>query len=783
MRSSLYKFILAAAFMVTTCVYWPGLSGTFLFDDYPNIVDNHGVQPDEMSVPSLVRAALSSPSSEFKRPLASLSFAANYMATGLNPYWMKLTNLVIHLLNGLLMFFLSRALLQSAKAVSAAKAPFIAAGTASATTGNPLRTEGIATEVDSTTMHASIVAALIATGWMLLPINLTAVLYVVQRMESLANLFVLLGLIGYVIGRGRMLGLAFATNPVRRTAVGNLRGKWNRLSYSSGGFILCLISITVPTLVGLLAKETAAMLPLYALLIEWALFRFRSAGSVALYEETKSAGSEITQQHASSERLPRDLAALSLAPAASAPAPLFGLQHKHLDHQPKEANRDWRVSGLFLLVLALPMALGLTWLLPGLLKPQAWAIRDFTLGTRLLSEARIIVDYIEWTLLPTPGALSFYHDNFLISTGLLTPWTTVASIIALAVLIAFVLWLRPRLPLAALGIALFLGCQLLTGTIIPLELIYEHRNYFASFGLLLAVVPLLAALPRPVEAASVAAPTLPEVPPIALENASFIKGRHNDLASKDDALPMAIPRYTLLAGLMLSWAAMTGLSAYAWGNPLRLSENLAARAPQSPRAQYELGRTYIIYSQYIPTSPFVKLAYASLERAAALPESSILPEQALIFMNARMHLPLKDGWWDSLIAKLNAHKPTVQDESSLAALTQCVREHHCDLPQDRMMAAFMAALAHPHPNARLLANYGDYAWNVLNDKELGQRMTEEAVQAEPSEPIYHITLIRMLVVQGRRTEALAVLKQLELLNIGGRLDDSVAELRALPGLQ
>ncbi len=40
---------------------------------------------------------------------------------------------------------------------------------------------------------------------MLLPINLTGVLYVVQRMESMANLFVLLGLIGYVAGRRRML--------------------------------------------------------------------------------------------------------------------------------------------------------------------------------------------------------------------------------------------------------------------------------------------------------------------------------------------------------------------------------------------------------------------------------------------------------------------------------------------------------------------------------------------------------------------------------------------------
>ena len=54
-------------------------------------------------------------------------------------------------------------------------------------------------------MRAKLTAALIAGAWMLLPINLTGVLYVVQRMESLANLFVLLGLAGYVIGRQRML--------------------------------------------------------------------------------------------------------------------------------------------------------------------------------------------------------------------------------------------------------------------------------------------------------------------------------------------------------------------------------------------------------------------------------------------------------------------------------------------------------------------------------------------------------------------------------------------------
>ena len=665
-------WLLFVAIILTIAVYSTGLSGGYLFDDYPNIVENTGVQPHDASVSSLVRAALSSPSSEFKRPLASLSFAANYLASGLDPYWMKLTNLVIHLMNGVLIFLLARMLLS--------------------VTAEPVRSATAGSSPGADPRRIAVAAALIAAGWMLLPINLTGVLYVVQRMESMANLFVLLGLIGYIAGRRRMLDPASATGH----AMGALSLPF---SPSLGGFMLCLISVTIPTAAGMLAKETAVMLPLYALLIEWLIFGFRMPQSGPTY-----------------------------------PTPA----------EPMSPRRDRRIIGLFLLVLVLPIILGLAWLVPGVLKPETWASRDFTLTTRLLSEARIIVDYIAWTLLPTPDALSFYHDNFHISSGLLTPWTTLGSVLLLAGLIALTLWLRNRQPLAALGIALFLGCQLLTGTILPLELIYEHRNYFASFGLLLAVIPLLA-VPR--------------------------------------ARPFALPRHALLAGLLLCWTALTALTAYAWGNPLRLAEDLASRAPESPRAQYELGRAYIIYSHYDPASPFTRLAYGPLEKSAGLRDSSILPEQALIFMNARMHLPLKEVWWDSMIAKLKAHKPGVQDESSLNSLTQCAREHHCDLPTNRMVEAFQAALSHSAPSARLLATYGDYAWNVLGDHTLGERMVEEAVEAGPSESAYQITLIRMLVAQGRTTEARVALKRLEALNIGGRLDQGLTELHDLPGLR
>jgi hypothetical protein len=58
-------------------------------------------------------------------------------------------------------------------------------------------------------------------------------------------------------------------------------------------------------------------------------------------------------------------------------------------------------------------------------------------------------------------------------------------------------------------------------------------------------------------------------------------------------------------------------------------------------------------------------------------------------------------------------------------------------------------------------------------------MTEEAVKANPDEPAYRITLVRMLVAQGRTVEARNALHNLESLNIGGRLNDSLEELRVL----
>lgn len=632
--------LLLVGMLLTVLVYAPGLSGGWLFDDFPNIVNNQEVLPTDATLSSLTDAALSSPASRFKRPLASLSFAVNHLAGGLEPFSWKLVNLVIHLLNGWLVYLLTSALFRIVQQRS-----------------TPASSDQALSD--------DVLAALIAVAWLLLPINLTAVLYVVQRMESLANLFVLIGLMGYVTARQRML-----------------QGR--------SGLSWCIVSLIIPTVLGMGAKESAVMLPMYAFLVEWLVFGFR--------------------------RIP---AAAAKGGAAAG------------------ESRDQRLIVLFVVVLWVPLLFGLTWLLPGLFKPDAWATRDFSPETRLLSEARIVIGYIGWTLLPTPQALSFYHDDYLPSAGLLQPWTTLASMVTILALLGLAWWQRQRRPLLALGIGLFFAGHVLTATILPLELVYEHRNYFASFGLLLAVVPLL-----------------------------NIPGNWQRTAR------------TVLASLGIWWIALTAFTAHAWGEPLRLSADLAVRAPDSPRAQYDLGLMLMRQTNYDPASPFTPLVYPQLERAARLPGASILPEQALLMMNTRMGLPVKPEWWDSLIGKLRARPLTVQDDGALGGMTRCMVDGVCQFDGERMQSAFDAALSHPHPRASVFAAYGDYSWNVLQDRPRAMDLLERAITAEPGEPAYRITLARMATATGDYALAAWELDALQKLNYGGRLDHDISSLKS-----
>ena len=112
--------------------------------------------------------------------------------------------------------------------------------------------------------------------------------------------------------------------------------------------------------------------------------------------------------------------------------------------------------------------------------------RPFSLSERLLTEPRIVLFYLSLIFYPLPARLSIEHDITL-STSLLEPWSTLPAILIHLILIGFGLSQIKKRPLLALAILFFYLNHVIESTIIPLELIFEHRNYLPSLFLFLPV--------------------------------------------------------------------------------------------------------------------------------------------------------------------------------------------------------------------------------------------------------------------------------------------------------
>lgn len=105
--------------------------------------------------------------------------------------------------------------------------------------------------------------------------------------------------------------------------------------------------------------------------------------------------------------------------------------------------------------------------------------RPFTLTERLLTEPRVIIWYITLLLYPVSSRLALIHDIEL-SHSLLSPWDTLPAIILIAGTVTLAGYLSRKRPFISFCILFFFLNHVIEGSIIPLELIYEHRNYIPS---------------------------------------------------------------------------------------------------------------------------------------------------------------------------------------------------------------------------------------------------------------------------------------------------------------
>ena len=154
----------------------------------------------------------------------------------------------------------------------------------------------------------------------------------------------------------------------------------------------------------------------------------------------------------------------------------------------QDINRKIFVKHLkyFILPAAILVLLWLVFSLNILSIADAYSGRPFTLLERLLTEPRVILFYISLLLYPTYSRLMLNHD-FEISRSLLEPWTTLPAILTIAICIVWAVWVARKKPLPAYCILFFFLNHLIEGSFIPLELIYEHRNYIPSMLLFLPV--------------------------------------------------------------------------------------------------------------------------------------------------------------------------------------------------------------------------------------------------------------------------------------------------------
>lgn len=600
-------FLMAALIVL---VFYPALSGGFIFDDYPIFAENPVVHISNWHWQAWWSLWTWS-HTNIQRPLAMFSYALNY-AFGADTRGFKVTNLAIHLLNTFLVYQVSRRLLSAAWLIASA---------------------------DNDLSRIDYWAAGIALIWAIHPLQVSAVMYVVQRMELMGFTFVLLALLAYWRARQR-----------QQTA----QRAWPWLLLSA------LIA-----LMGYFAKETVVLVPGYTLLLELTLLRFTAARPVI--------------------------------------------------------SRAWKLTYAFGCVVALAMFFG--YFIPHYATADAFAQRDYTVWQRLLTQLRVLPMYLDWSFFPIPSQLHFYYDNYPASTDLLHPVTTLFGGLFLLVLVVLATVMRHRRPLLALGIGWFFVANLLTSGPIALELVFEHRNYPALFGVVLAAADMLSLVTKRLT------PRLPVV----------------------------------LAGVVvLNFGCLTALRAATWSSPLMLAQTLTAINPGSPRAALDLARRYVAMSGDNPNVPLYSLGISELKRAAALPASSILPEQALLIQAANHPglLP-SQPWWDSLDEKLRTRIMGPETYQTLYGLLQARLGSSPGIDAKQLAGALSIAINRNPTRVSLYAQYADLASLALHDPELAVEQWKQVLELQKNSPAASVQIAGYLVQTQRNQEALAVIADVQ----------------------
>ena len=356
---------LFAILMIITAVYYPALSGPLLLDDNGSVLTS---KISELTYSEIMRAARHNESGPLGRPISVISFSLNLHFWPDNVFVLKITNLVIHLINTIFIYFLTQKIFSNC---------------ISTKDTNRIR-----------------IFALIATSlWALHPLQISTVMYVVQRMTLLMTMFTLLALLAYL----------------------HAREKPSKKPLSAVGWIFVVHALS---LLACLSKENGVLIYLYILVLEGACFRFRHDNS-------------------------RLISTKNIIP---------------------------------ILCCYLPTAVGVILIFTTFdILTAGYATREYNLPQRLLTEPGIMIMYLKLITIPNLTEMHFYHDAFPIETTINA--VNIFRIASLAAIIIVAVVTFRRAPLFTIGCGIFFVSHSLESTYIPLELVFEHRNYLSILGI------------------------------------------------------------------------------------------------------------------------------------------------------------------------------------------------------------------------------------------------------------------------------------------------------------
>ncbi len=378
---------------------------------------------------------------------------------------------------------------------------------------------------------------------------------------------------------------------------------------------------------------------------------------------------------------------------------------------------------------------------------RGYKIRDFSVGERLLTQARVLWEYIHLILAPSNQSLGLFHDDITISKGLFSPPTTFSSILGLLALGGTAWLVRHRAPIASFGILFFLTGHLLESSFLPLEMMYEHRNYLPSYGLLLAAGYFLAS------------PLL--------------------------SLRTLWVRRSIAAALVLMLGVATAIRASIWGDPVEHTMMEAYNHPLSPRANVELATMYASFALNDEDRRefYYGRSIEHYEKAASLRPSYTTPIFAAIKVACMLGKPIKSRWRTELVDRLGTQPFWPNNVNWLEIFGDYDNDMSCTIPSDIMLDAIRASLGNRNitSNIRssLLITSSRYFSARLHDYDTALYLMAQAIEESPGSPDPRLRLAMLLTSVGRLGDALQELEQAESMDRLGALKEKTDELRSV----